>query len=384
MKKPFSKGLEGVVATQSSLSHVDGKKGTLVYRGYDIYDLAKHATFEEVIYLLWYGSLPTESSLARFSHALKKEMALPRGLKKVIVGMPQKTAPMAGLRTCISWLGAYDTHCEDISEKANKKRALSIMAKMPSCIAALYRTQHKKTIISPKNKLSIAGNFLYMLKGKTPTSEEEKIMDVCLILHAEHGLNASTFAGRVTVSTLSDMYSGVVSAIGTLKGPLHGGANRRAIQALHYLGDSLKITDACTGSCLNHVDNYVYALLKEHKRIMGIGHRVYKVKDPRANILEQYAKNVVDHKKDYQMAKQIEKVMAKEKKLYPNVDFFSGIVYEHLGIPPSLYVCIFALSRTSGWLAHILEQYADNRLIRPRLQYIGERTKRYVPLGRRR
>jgi citrate synthase len=354
-----------------------------VYRGYKIEDLAKHGSFEEVTYLLWHGKLPTKSHLASFTKQLRKHMVLSGVVKKFIQSLPKHVTPMTGLRACISLLAIYDKDSDDISLQANKRKALRIMGATPSIIAGLVRRRQGKSLLGPKNTLSLGGNFLYMMQGKAPSKEAARTMDVCLLLHAEHGLNASTFAARVTVATLSDMHSGIASAIGTLKGPLHGGANKRAIQALHYLGDKLQVKDVCDISCLGDVDKYVYSLLKQHKRIMGIGHRVYKVKDPRAKILEQYAQQVVKSKKYYQMAKEIEKIMAKEKGLYPNVDFFSGIVYEHLNVHPDFYVCIFALARTAGWIAHILEQYSDNRLLRPRALYTGSLKKQYVRLEKR-
>lgn len=379
----FHKGLEGVIAVQSSICSIDGARGILLYRGYDIRELAEHSTFEEVAYLLLHDKLPQRKELAAFNAALFHGMKIPVPVRRLIMSFPKNIPAMSALRSCVSLLAAYDKDSEDMSLVANQHKAVRLLAVMPALIAAIQRAKEGKNIVAPKKGLSFAGNFLFMLHGKRPSKEHEHIMDVCLILHAEHELNASTFAARVAVSTLADMHSGVVAALSTLKGPLHGGANKSAIQALHYLGDSLHITDACAGSCLKHVDQYVYRLLKEHKRIMGIGHRVYKVKDPRAIILEKYAQRIAKERRDYDIAKEIERVMAEEKKLYPNVDFFSGIVYEGLGIPPDLYVCLFALARTAGWLAHILEQYQDNRLLRPLAQYTGQGARSYVSLSRR-
>lgn len=376
-KTSFSKGLEGVIATKTSISHVDGEKGKLIYRGYSIEDLAKHACFEEVIYLLWFGKLPTRSKLDNFKKALLEHMKIQSKLKLFITSLPKKNTAISSLRTCVSLLAAYDSDADNISVAASQRKAPHIMGVMPALIAAIYRSTQHKPILSPKQELSFAGNFLYLLQGNIPDKKTEKIMDVCLILHADHGMNASTFSSRVTVATLSDIYSGIVSAISTLKGPLHGGANEKAIQFLHHLVDELYVG-------LDDVDQYIKRLLKAHKRIMGIGHRVYKVKDPRAKILEHYAANVSQSKQKYfQIAKKIEHVMTQEKKLYPNADFFSGLVLEDISIPSNLYVCIFALSRTSGWLAHILEQYQDNRLIRPRALYIGKLRRKYIPLAKR-
>ena len=326
MSESFSKGLEGVVAAQSSICLIDGERGELSYRGYSIEDLTRNSTFEEVAYVLLFGSLPTKSQLFWLKAELAKHMVLAPPIRKIMMSLPRGTSAMAALRTCVSTLAAYDRESEVMSVEANRRKALRILGVMPSLVANMHRVQSGKKIVGPKKELGVAGNFLYMLHGRVPSKDEEKVMDVCLILHAEHGLNASTFAARVTVSTLADLYSGVVSAIGTLKGPLHGGANKQAIQALHYLGGELHVKDVCEGSCLRHVDKYVLRLLKQHQKIMGIGHRVYKAKDPRAIILEQYASKFVRGKKYFQMAKEIERVMAEEKKLYPNVDFFSGIV----------------------------------------------------------
>ena len=384
MGKKFVKGLEGIVAATTSLSHIDGKKGELVYRGYSIFDLAKYSSFEEIIYLLWFEKLPKKKELQKFKKSLNKNMELSPPLKKFINSLPKTVIPMSVLRTAVSLLGVYDKNAQDVSNAANEKKAVRIMAAMPSIVAGVSRIKQGKKILNPKKNLSFAANFLYMMKGKIPSKKEEKTIDTALILHAEHGMNASTFSAIVTVSTLSDMHSAMVSAISTLKGPLHGGANKKAIQALHKLGDKIHVKNVCDISCLGKVDKEVLGLLKKHVRIMGIGHRVYKVKDPRAVILEEFAKGVNPQEiKYYQMAKEIEEVMAREKNLFPNVDFYSGIVYENLGIKPQLYVCIFALSRTSGWLAHMMEQYKDNRLIRPTTLYNGPLKRNYVKIENR-
>lgn len=378
MKKKFVKGLQDVTAAETKISYIDGLKGRLVYRGYSIEDLAKNSTYEEVVYLLWEGSLPSRKALSKFKRDLHKNMEIPAGVKRLISTLPKNFPNISALRTCISLLAAFDKSAEDMSAEANKRKALRIMGVMPAVIAAIYRAKSDKKIINPKKGLNIAANFLFMLKGKIPTKEEERVMDVCLILHAEHGLNASTFASRVTVATLSDIYSGIVSAIGTLKGPLHGGANVRAVNSFFNVAKKLHVKEICVDGCLDKVDDYVRDLLKHHIKIMGIGHRVYKVKDPRAIILEDYAKKVSKKYIKYlQIAEEIGRFMEKEKHLYPNVDFFSGLVYENLDIKPELYVCIFALSRTAGWIAHMLEQYEDNRLIRPRSIYVGVLNRKY-------
>jgi len=372
------KGLQGVVVADSTICKIDGEKGKLIYRGYDIKDLAKHSSFEEVTYLLWFGTLPKKSQLSSFKTSIRKQMDLPVGIKKIIKGLPRKTVPMAALRTIVSALSLYDVDAEDISVEANRRKAIRILAAMPSMVAAIERHRQGKSILKPKKNLSLAANFLYMMNGKVPDSKTARTMDIALLLHAEHGMNASTFTSRVVVSTLSDLHSGLAAAISTLKGPLHGGANTKALQAFHDLGDKLHVRDHCDAQCRHDVDKHVLQLLKEHKRIMGIGHRVYKVKDPRAKILEAYAKKVgKDDHKYYEMAQEIEKVMQREKGLYANVDFFSGIVYDNLGIRPELYVCLFAMARTAGWIAHMLEQYETNRLIRPTINYKGDLNKKY-------
>lgn len=383
MAKKFVKGLEGIAAAETNLSKIDGLKGELIYRGYSIFDLAEKSSFEEVVYLLWNAKLPNKKNLNKFKKELNKNMTLNSSIKKMIQSFPKSVVPMSGLRTIVSALSLYDSDSQDISEKANKRKAIRIMASMPSIVAGIQRRREGKKIVNPKKNLSLAGNFLYMLKGKIPSKEEEKTLDVALILHAEHGMNASTFASRVTVATLSDLHSGMVSAISTLKGPLHGGANKKAIQTLHLMEEKLGIKKF-TPSSQHEIDLYVESLLKKHIRIMGIGHRVYKVKDPRAKIFEEYAKKISKKElKYFKIAKEIEKVMAEQKHLYPNIDFFSGIVYEDLKINRDLYVCIFALSRTAGWIAHMLEQYSDNRLIRPTAIYKGPLNKKYIAIGKR-
>lgn len=378
------KGLQGVVAAESDICKIGGKKGTLVYRGYAIEDLAKYSSFEEVVFLLWEGRLPKRAELTAFKRSIAKHMKLPLPIKKAIQSTPKRNSPMATLRTAVSMLSAYDEDAEDLSPAATRRKAVRILAAMPCLVAAIKRTRQGKRIVSAKKGLSFAGNFLYMMNGKKPSKEEERTVNVALILHAEHGMNASTFTSRVVVSTLSDIHSAITAAICSLKGPLHGGANKKAIQAFQGLGEKLHLKDVCDISCRHEVDKYVLKLLKEKKRIMGIGHRVYKVKDPRAKILEEFAKKVGQRDlRYYEMAKEIELIMIREKGLYPNVDFFSGIVYDDLNIPPELYVCIFALSRTAGWIAHVFEQYGDNRLIRPTTIYTGKIKRKYRKIGSR-
>lgn len=375
----MKKGLEGVVVANTAVSYIDGLKGKLVYRGYIISDLAG-CQYEEVAYLLLYGKLPKKTQLAGFKRKLNSHMKLSPSLKRVLKELPKSAPAISNLRTTFSYWALQDKDAENL--KDNHEKAISIMAVMPLLIACGERLRQGKKLIPPKKGLSYAAQFLYLLHGKKPSKEAERIFNLALILHAEHGFNASTFSSRVTVATLSDIYSGMVSAISTLKGPLHGGANIKAYAFFDKLGHKVKKT--IDSKALSYVDHYVEHMLHQHIRIMGIGHRVYKVKDPRAILLEaEVASLTGKHKKYYLIAKEVESLMAEEKHLFPNVDFFSGIVYDHIGIRPHLFVNIFALARTSGWLAHMLEQYSDNRLIRPRSKYVGNDNLRFKPLSRR-
>ncbi len=364
-------GLEEVIAAESAICLLDGKRGILGYRGYSIKDLAEHASFEEVAYLLWFKKLPAQKELGDFK---KKILSLGKLSPKTVAllkSAPADANPMAVLRTAISALALDDPLADDMGREANIAKATGLLAQVTSITAAWARIREGKEILPPKEGLGLAGNFLFMLTGKKPSPEHERIFDISLTLHADHEFNASTFASRVTVSTLSDVYSGITSGIGTLKGPLHGGANREAIVMMR--GIASKKVD---------VKEHVRGMLQRKERIMGIGHRVYKLKDPRAYILEDFAKKVANPAL-YRVAKDIEEVMAKERNLYPNVDFFSGMVYEALGIKDELFTLLFAMSRTAGWLAHMMEQLENNRLIRPLAAYTGDIDKAYVPVSKR-
>ena len=350
-------GLEGVVAAQSSISDVNGDEGRLIYRGYDIHDLAEHATFEEVIYLLWHGSLPTRSELEGLSNRLTREAALSHQIQQLISSIPKNSNPMDMLRTVVSALALHDPDAGDASREANLRRAVRLTAKFPTIVSTFQRVRNGLEPVEPRADLSIAGNFLFTLRAELPDDVATRTMDVALVLHADHELNASTFAARVTAATLSDMYSAVVSAIGTLKGPLHGGANEGVIKNLLEIGS------------VANVESWVLNALKEKKRIMGFGHRVYHTEDPRATHLREMSRQLGERtgeKRWYEMSCEMEKVMMREKHLNPNVDFYSASTYHALGIPIDLFTPIFAVSRISGWTAHVLEQYAHNRLIRPR------------------
>ena len=370
-----ARGLEGVVALESSLSSIDGQKGELVYRGYDINDLAEGASFEEVVYLLANGSLPTEDELAGLQDELRSERALPAPVIDLLRNAPDDAHPMAVLRTAVSALGLYDDEADVMEEAANRRKAVRILAQIPTIIASFDRLRKGLDPIAPLDSGTMAHNFLYMLNGEKPGEAAERIFDVCLVLHADHGLNASTFTSRVIGSTLSDMYSAVSGAIGALKGPLHGGANREVMRML------LEIDEQGADPA-----EYVKERLAEGERVMGFGHRVYRTMDPRAAILRDMVKDLSEEAGDmkwYNYSMAILETMRDEKGIDPNVDFFSASTYYQLGLDPDLFTPIFALSRSAGWTSHLLEQWADNRLIRPRAQYVGAKDQTFVPLNER-
>jgi len=367
-------GLEGLVATQSEISDVNGIDGVLIYAGYDIHDLAEHATFEEVIYLLWNLKLPTSEQLNELKHALTREASLPPAIVDLMRAMPGSTNPMDMLRTVVSALGNFDPEANDNSLEANHRKAIRLTARFPMIVTSFQRIRNGKEPIDPRPDLSLAGNFLYTLNGAEPDDIATKTMDVAFVLHADHELNASTFAARVTAATLSDIYSAVVSAIGTLKGPLHGGANEGVIHALLEIGS------------VDNVERWVKESLAKKAKIMGFGHRVYRTEDPRATHLREMSRQLGERtgqKKWYEMSREMEEVMMREKHLNPNVDFYSASTYYALGLPTDLFTPIFACSRISGWTAHVLEQYKHNRLIRPRAEYVGPRGLKYLPISER-
>ena len=370
-----AKGLEGVIALESELSSIDGDKGQLVYRGYDIYDLAEHTTFEEVVYLLRHGELPTQDELDVFTAHLRSERALPDPVLDLLRQAPDDAHAMAVLRTAVSALGLYDEEADAMEEAANHRKADRILAQIPTIIAAFDRLRKGKDPVEPLDHGSMAHNFLYMLNDEEPGEAAERTFDVCLVLHADHGLNASTFTSRVIGSTLSDMYSAVSGAIGALKGKLHGGANQEVMRMLLDIDE--------TGA---DPAEYVRERLEKGERIMGFGHRVYNTMDPRAAILRDMMKELSEEAgemKWYEYTAQIHETMEAETGIDPNVDFFSGSIYYQLGLDPDLFTTIFALSRTAGWTAHLLEQWADNRLIRPRAQYVGAHDRTVVPIEER-
>jgi citrate synthase len=368
-------GLEGIVAAQSSISDVNGLEGRLIYWGYDIHDLAEHASFEEVTYLLWNGQLPTRSQLEELKQQLSREARLPKEIQQLIRSIPKDANPMDMLRTVVSALALYDPESADMSREANVRKATRLTARMSTIVTTFERVRNGLEPVEPREDLSIAGNFLYTLRGQEPDEVATRTMDLALVLHADHELNASTFAARVTAATLSDMYSAIVSAIGTLKGPLHGGANEGVIKNLLEIGT------------VENVEPWTRDALANKRKIMGFGHRVYRTEDPRATHLREMSRKLGERtgeKKWYEMSHKMEEVMISDKKLYPNVDFYSASTYYALGIPTDLFTPIFACSRITGWTAHVLEQYENNRLIRPRAEYIGPRDQKYVPIDERR
>ncbi len=367
-------GLEGAVAASSSISYIDGNIGKLIYCGYNIHDLAQHSTFEEVIYLLWNSRLPTQPELDELKAQLNKESGILPEIQQVIRSLPEGVNPMDMLRTVVSALSLYDPDGQDMSREANVRKAIRLTAKFPTLVAAFQRIRSGLEPIEPRGDLSIAGNFLYTLRGEVPDEVATRTIDVALVLHADHELNASTFAARVTAATLSDIYSSVVSAIGALKGPLHGGANEGVIKNLLEIGS------------VDKVEAWTLEQFAKKNKIMGFGHRVYHTEDPRATHLREMSRQLGERTgetKYYEMSRKMEEVVNREKGLNANVDFYSASTYFALGIPTDLFTPLFACSRISGWTAHILEQYANNRLIRPRAEYIGSMDVKYTPIQER-
>jgi citrate synthase len=370
----MGKGLEGVVAASTGISYIDGLHGRLFYRGIDINELAERSTFEETTALLWYGKLPNRQQMESFNRKFCENRQIPNEVLALLMSLPKKTSPMEVLRTAVSALSAYDPEDLDNSLEANVHKSIRLTASMPTVVAAWERIRNGQWPILPSTTLSHAANFLYMLTGKEPDPKAAKVLDICLILHADHGLNASTFSARITASTLSDLHSSITSAIGTLKGPLHGGANEQVMHMLREIGQP------------DRVEQYIRGALNAKKKIMGFGHRVYKADDPRAAWLQRLSKDLSDasgNQKWYQMSERIRVLVQESKPLPVNVDFYSASVYYTLGIPIDLFTPIFAISRVAGWTAHVYEQYSDNRLIRPESEYIGPTDVSYVPIADR-
>lgn len=367
-------GLEDVVAGKSRICWVDGIDGRLIYQGYDIHDLV-NGTFEETAYLLWHGDLPTRAQLDALNKELTASRALPAPIQAMIQSLPKSAYPMDTLRTGVSALGIYDPDAGDNSQPANRRKAVRLTAQMATIVAGIDRARNGAPLIAPDPTLSHAANFLYMLTGRRPDETAARALDIALILHADHELNASTFAARVTVATLSDMHSAITSGIGALKGPLHGGANEVVMRLLLKIGEPSRVIPT------------VAEMLARGQKISGFGHRVYKTEDPRATHLRKMSEALcrqIGQPKWYEMSRMIEQYMLENKHLHCNVDFYSATCYYAMGIPIDLFTPVFAVSRISGWSAHVLEQLGDNRLIRPRAEYVGPRDRTYVPIDKRR
>lgn len=371
---PSTAGLRGVAAASSSVSDVNGEKGELIYQGYNIHDLAEHSTFEEVAFLLWHKRLPTAGELAELKQTLSESYSVPAEVLDLMRRFPREADPIDVLRTAVSSLEFYDQSARDLSRDASLARAAKLTAQFPTLVAASDRLRRGLEPLAPDPQHNIATNFLYLLKGELPTEHDARVFDVCLILHADHELNASTFSARVIAGTLATIYAAVTGAITALSGPLHGGANTNVMKMFLEIGD------------LDKVETFIKDALISKRKIMGFGHAVYKTEDPRATHLRRFSQEMGERAGDtkwYEMSRRVEEVMMQEKGLYPNVDFFSASAYYSMGIPLDLYTPIFAVSRISGWTAHILEQYAENKLIRPRAEYTGPRGLTYVPIDQR-
>jgi citrate synthase len=379
MEETIYRGLNGVNVDTSEICFIDGEAGELIYRGYDIRELTD-ASYEEVVYLLWEGELPTAAQLEAFRADLAARVALPSVELELLRKLPAEASPMHNLRTAVSALADADPDPDGVDMPNVRRIGLSLVARFPTIVATLERLRRGLDPVTPKPELSLAGNFLYTLTGEVPTDAATKVMDTALVLHAEHGSNASTFVARATASSLTDVYSAITAAIGSLKGPLHGGANTAVMKALEQIGS------------VENAEKYVLdTLSKENGRVMGFGHRVYRVLDPRADILEGVARELAkesDEAKWFEISLAMVEVMDREmtkrdRQVKPNVDFFSASVYRMLGFPADTYTPIFAVARISGWMAHLYEQYGDNRLMRPRLVYEGPRGKRFTPIEQR-
>lgn len=369
-----AEGLDGIAAAESRICFVDGIEGRLIYRGYDIHDLVAHAGFEEVAYLLWHGDLPTRAQLDALNRDLIAARTLPGPVMDLLRGFPRDVLPMDALRTATSALGIYDPESRDNSRAANLRKSVRLTAQTATIVAAIGRCREGKDPVAPDPSRGHAANFLHMLWGRRPDDTSVRTVEIALILHADHELNASTFAARVTAATLADMHSAITSAIGTLKGPLHGGANEAVMRLLLSIGDPANVIPTAR------------EMLAAKQKIPGFGHRVYRTEDPRATHLRKMSEELGRRRgelKWFEMSRALEQFMLSEKKIYANVDFYSATSYYYLGIPLELFTPFFAVSRISGWTAHVLEQLADNRIIRPRAEYVGPRSRSYMPTDKR-
>jgi citrate synthase len=379
-KKP-SGGLEGVVAAKSEICFIDGNAGKLIYRGYDIADLVENATFEEVAFLLWDGKLPNKSELATLKKQLSESMALPEHVMAILKSLPKQTQMMDALRTAASALGATDPDLENNDPAANRRKAVKLAAQFPTIVTAFHRLRDGQQPVAPDPGLGIAGNFLYMMNGKKPHETLVRVMDAALTLHAEHGMNASTFTARVTAATLADMHASVTAACAALKGPLHGGANQDVMQLLLECGDA------------DNAEKKVRGMLANKEKVPGFGHRVYRTFDPRAHFLRKMSKQLGEaagNRKWYEMSERLIPILKDTPKsdgtpmnLNPNVDFFSASAYYTMGIPIDLFTPIFGVARVTGWCAHVMEQHKNNRIIRPTDDYVGPFGKKVEPIDKR-
>jgi citrate synthase len=376
---PLEKGLAGIVLAETQLSKVEGDIGKLQYHGYQIKDLAENALFEEVVYLLWHNKLPNQGELDTLMAALAAQRHLPPALYEIMDLLPKQVHPMSALRTLVSALGMFDPEAEDNSPEANRRKAAALTSAIPIIVAAWERKRNGDDVVPPREDLNLAANFLYMLKGTPPNEAEVDAINTYLVLLADHGMNASTFSARVTTSTLSDMYSAVTTAIGTLKGPAHGGANKAAMEQFMAIGSPA------------NVNAWFDEAIANKQRVMGIGHRVYKTEDPRATILRARSEALSESSGDtqwHEIAWNLEQRARShpyfiERNLYANVDYYSAIVLYQAGIPVDEFPSLFTMSRVAGWTAHIIEQWADNRLIRPRAEYVGPVDQPWVPIAER-
>ncbi|NNE65112.1 MAG: citrate synthase [Pyrinomonadaceae bacterium] len=367
-------GLRGVTAAESSMSKVNGEDGVLVYQGYDIHDLAENSTFEETVYLLWNGRLPNSDELDALKAEFRENYAVPAEILVFMRHFPHDANPMDVLRTCVSTLAFYDKDGQKTDIESAKHAAVKLTARFPTIVAAWERIRNGNEPVPPDPNLDIAENFLFMMRGEKPDPSEARMLDVCLILHADHGFNASTFTSRVVAGTLADMYGAVTAGIAALAGPLHGGANTAVMRALKVIGS------------IEKVEPWLDDMLANKRKVMGIGHAVYKTEDPRATWLRRFSEKmggVTGETKWFEMSQELEKLMKEKKGLNPNVDFYSASTYYMMGIPLDLFTPIFGISRISGWTGHILEQYAENKLIRPRAEYVGKWDQKWVPVEER-
>jgi citrate synthase len=375
--KPVStanKGLKGVIAADSAVCQIDGLEGRLIYRGYNIHELADHSTFEEVCFLLLKGELPTREQLAAFTRELSQYRRLSPGVLEFLKSLPRDVLPMSALRSAVSVAGIYDAQAEETAPGAQMQVALRLIGTMSTLVAAIHRLREGLEPLEPREELGHSANFMYLLNGRVPSADETRAMDLILILHAEHGFNASTFAARVISATLSDWYSVIAGAIGALKGPLHGGANTEVLRTLAEIGDVSKVTD------------YVEAVKAKKGKFMGFGHAVYQVEDPRARHLKELSRRLGIEKGDpkwYDISVELEGQVKEAIQKNCNVDFYSASLQHYMGIPGELFTCVFAASRIAGWCAHVLEQWQDNKIIRPLSHYTGAEERRYVTIDQR-